>query len=128
REFPRSLIRAVTGKPDDTLDRLLTDLQLGEFIYEQPAITDTAYVFKHALTQEVAYNSVLLERRKVVHERVGAALEALYARAIDEHFVELAHHYGRSGNVDLAVQYLTHAGKQKMEEVRVATAASIAAA
>jgi predicted ATPase len=46
------------------LNRLLNDLQLGEFVYEQPAVGDTEYIFKHALTQEVAYNSVLIERRR----------------------------------------------------------------
>jgi class 3 adenylate cyclase/uncharacterized protein YcbX len=118
REFPVSLIRAVTTRSDDEIDRLLGDLQLGEFIYEQPALGDTRYVFKHALTQEVAYNSVLLERRKILHERIGGALEALYAGSIDEHLAELAHHYGRSANLDAAVEYLTRAGKQKMEEAR----------
>jgi len=118
REFPLALIRAVIAKSDDELDRLLDDLQLGEFIYEQPTVADPEYIFKHALTQEVAYNSVLVERRKVLHERIGAALEALYASSIDDHLVELAHHYGRSANVDAAVQYLTSAGKQKMEEAR----------
>jgi class 3 adenylate cyclase/uncharacterized protein YcbX len=118
REFPLSLIRAVVTKSDDELNRLLGDLQLGEFIYEQPAVGDTEYVFKHALTQEVAYNSVLIERRKTLHERIGGALEALYASSIDDHLVELAHHYGRSANLDAAVQYLTHLGKQKMEEAR----------
>ena len=67
-------------KSDDELNRLLNDLQLGEFIYEQPAVGDTEYVFKHALTQEVAYNSVLIERRQQLHERIGAALERLYAQ------------------------------------------------
>jgi predicted ATPase len=52
-------VRAVTRKSDDELNRMLDDLQLGEFIYEQPAVGDTEYIFKHALTQEVAYNSVL---------------------------------------------------------------------
>ena len=74
REFPISLIGAVVTKSDDELNRLLNDLQLGEFIYEQPALGDTEYIFKHALTQEVAYNSVLLERRQQLHERAGAAL------------------------------------------------------
>ena len=64
REFPLSLIRAVVANPDDELSRMLNDLQLGEFIYEQPAVGDSEYIFKHALTQEVAYNSVLMERRK----------------------------------------------------------------
>ena len=58
---------------------MLNDLQLGEFIYEQPAVGDTEYIFKHALTQEVAYNSILKERRKQLHERIGRAVEELYA-------------------------------------------------
>jgi len=52
-----------------------------EFIYEQPAVGDPEYIFKHAPTQEVSYNSVLQERRKQLHERIGAALENLYAKA-----------------------------------------------
>jgi class 3 adenylate cyclase/uncharacterized protein YcbX len=118
REFPLSLIRAVITKSDDDLYRLLNDLQLGEFIYEQPAVGDTEYIFKHALTQEVAYNSVLNERRKQLHERIGAAFETLYADSLEDHLAELAHHYGRSSNLDVAVQYLTSAGKQKMEEAQ----------
>ena len=55
---------------------MLNDLQLGEFIYEQPAVGDTEYIFKHALTQEVAYNSVLMERRRVLHERTGKRSKA----------------------------------------------------
>ena len=78
REFPVSLIRAVLARSDDELNRLLNDLQLGEFIYEQPAVGDTEYIFKHALTQEVAYNSVLIERRQQLHGRTAAALETLY--------------------------------------------------
>jgi class 3 adenylate cyclase len=62
REFPLSLIRAVVPKSEDELSRLLHDLQLGEFIYEQPATGDVEFIFKHALTQEVAHNSVLIER------------------------------------------------------------------
>ena len=54
------------------------DLQLAEFIYEQPAVGDIEYTFKHALTQEVAYGSVLVERRRALHVRIGVALEALY--------------------------------------------------
>jgi class 3 adenylate cyclase/tetratricopeptide (TPR) repeat protein len=114
REFPLSLIRAVVTKSDDELNRLLSDLQLGEFIYEQPAVGDTEYIFKHALTQEVAYNSVLMERRKQLHERIGAALEALYASSLEDHLVELAHHYSRSPNADKAVDYLGRAAQQAL--------------
>ena len=61
REFPLALVESVVAKPDDELNRMLDDLQLAEFIYEQPAAGDIEYTFKHALTQEVAYNSVLVE-------------------------------------------------------------------
>ena len=112
REFPLSLIREVVAKSDDELNRMLTDLQLGEFIYEQPAMGDVEYTFKHALTQEVAYNSLLMERRRVLHDRAGKAIEALYADGLDDHLAELAHHFARSANTDKAVRYLTLAGRQ----------------
>jgi predicted ATPase len=84
REFPLSLIHAVVARSDEELNRLLNDLQLGEFIYEQPSVGDTEYIFKHALTQEVAYNSVLMERRWQLHERTAAALETLYETSLEE--------------------------------------------
>jgi len=112
REFPLSLVRAVVTRSDDELSRILNDLQLGEFVYEQPAVGDTEYIFKHALTQEVAYNSVLIERRKQLHEGIGAAFERLYANSLDDHLAELAHHYGRANNPAKAVQFLALAGKQ----------------
>jgi tetratricopeptide (TPR) repeat protein len=114
REFPLSLIRSVVSKSDDELNRMLNDLQLGEFLYEQPAVGDTEYTFKHALTQEVAYNSVLIERRKQSHERIGAALETLYASSLDDHLAELAHHYGRGNNPGKAVDYLGRAAQQAL--------------
>jgi class 3 adenylate cyclase len=112
REFALSLIHAVISKSEDELNRLLNDLQLGEFIYEQPAVGDTDYIFKHALTQEVAYNSLLIERRQQLHERAAVAVESLHVSSIEEHLAELAHHYDRSANPDKAVQYLTRAGQQ----------------
>jgi len=118
RELPLPLIRSLVVKSDDELERLLDELQLGEFIYEQPAVGDPEYVFKHALTQDVAYHSVLLERRKDLHGSIGKAIETLYADSIDDRLVELAHHYGRSGNVDAGAKYVSDAAKQKMDEAR----------
>jgi predicted ATPase len=89
---------------------VLGDLQLGEFIYEQPTVGDTEYIFTHALTQEVSYNSILQERRKLLHERIGRAIEELYPSSIDDHLDELAHHYSRSGNSAKALDYLESAG------------------
>ncbi|MBI3799272.1 MAG: hypothetical protein HY268_20195, partial [Deltaproteobacteria bacterium] len=83
-----------------------------EFLYEQPAFPDVEYTFKHALTQEVAYNSLLLERRKVLHEHVGQVIEDVYREQLDEHYSELAHHYTRSGNSEKAIEYLSLLGQQ----------------
>jgi class 3 adenylate cyclase/predicted ATPase len=115
REFPLTLVSAVVRNPDDELHRMLDILQLGEFIYEQPAMGDTEYTFKHALTQEVAYSSVLMERRKVLHERAGAAIEALFAGHLDDHLDELAQHYTNSGNVPMALEYRERAGRQAVQ-------------
>jgi predicted ATPase len=85
---------------------MLSHLQAGEFIYEQPASPGAEYVFKHALTQVVAYNSLLIERRKLMHEQAGLAMESLYAERLGDHLDELAHHYGSSDNITKAVEYL----------------------
>jgi predicted ATPase len=77
REFVLNLARSVAGRSEDEFERLIANLQLGEFVYEQPSITDVEYIFKHALTQEVAYNSILLERRKQLHEDAGRDRVAL---------------------------------------------------
>ena len=112
REFPLSLVRQVLAQSEDEIYRILSALQHKEFLYEQPAFPESEYIFKHALTQEVAYNSVLIERRKALHERTGQTLEALYTTALDEHYSELAHHYSRSSNTAKAIKYLHLAGQQ----------------
>jgi class 3 adenylate cyclase/tetratricopeptide (TPR) repeat protein len=117
REFSAGMIKYVAGKSDDELERMLSDLQLSEFIYEQPAFPDIEYTFKHALTQEVAYNSVLVERRRLLHERAGQSIEALYAERLEDHLTELAHHYERSGNARKAVEYLGRAGRLAAQQM-----------
>ncbi|MGB0057023.1 MAG: adenylate/guanylate cyclase domain-containing protein, partial [Methyloceanibacter sp.] len=112
REFVLNLARSVAGRSEDEFERLIANLQLGEFVYEQPSITDVEYIFKHALTQEVAYNSILLERRKQLHEDAGRAIESLYPSSLDDHVADLAHHFSRSANQAKAVEYLRLAGMQ----------------
>ena len=103
---------------------MLADLRAAEFIYEQPALTDAEYIFKHALTQEVAYNSLLIGRRKLLHERAGHALESMFAERLDDHLGQLAHHYSRSDNVSKAVEYLGRAGQQALQRSAHADAIS----
>jgi len=112
KEFSLGLIRAVAGESEEELARGLSHLQAAEFIYERPAFPDPEYTFKHALTQEAAYGSLLKERRGMLHERTGQAIEALNPQALEAHYEELAHHYGRSENTPKAVEYLRLAGEQ----------------
>jgi predicted ATPase len=106
------------------VQRLLAHLRAAEFIYEQPAFPEPEYTFKHALTQEVAYNALLLERRRGLHERTGQAIEALFPSRLAEHYGALAHHYGRSGNAGKAVEYLQLAGQQAVQRSAYAEAIS----
>jgi class 3 adenylate cyclase/predicted ATPase len=122
REFPVSLLRHVIPQPEDELYRLLASLQRKEFLYEQPAFPEVEYVFKHALTQEVAYGTVLQERRKVLHEQTAQGIEALFHEQLVEHYSELAHHYQRSGNTEKAVEYLYLAGQQAVQRSAYAEA------
>ncbi len=115
RESSLGLIRQVATYADAQLERMLTDLQAGEFIYEQPTAADVEYVFKHALTQEVAYNSLLIERRKQLHERAGQALEAIFADRLDDPLSQLAYHYSHSDNLDKAIEYLGRAAQQAIQ-------------
>jgi predicted ATPase len=115
REFPLGLVRHVVPQSEEELYRLLASLQRKEFLYEQPAFPEVEYIFKHALTQEVAYGTVLQERRKMLHERTAQALEALYFASLDEHYGDLAHHYTRGGNTQKAVEYLELAGQQAVQ-------------
>jgi len=116
RDFPVKLAQNLVSISDEELDRMLTDLQLAEFIFEQPAPGGVEYTFKHALTQEVAYNSVLIERRKTLHERTGEAIERLFADRLDDYVTDLAHHYERSSNLRKAVEYLGLAGRRALEQ------------
>ena len=127
REFPRRLVYALTTLSDEQLSDSLLRLQDGEFIYEQPAAGEWAYTFKHALTQEVAYNSMLIERRKLLHDRIGAAIESIYEKSIDAHVVELAHHYQHSDNAGKAIYYLRLAGERSLSRSQFYEAVSNAA-
>ena len=112
KEFPLNLVREVAGARD--LERELDHLQLAEFIYEQPAVGEVEYTFKHALTLEVAYSSLLVERRRGLHQRVAEAVESLHVDRLEDHYAELARHFDRSGDRDNATRYLYLAGQQAL--------------
>src|SRR5262249_25500012 len=76
-EVPLPLLQAIAELPEDALQRGLARLQAAEFLYEIRLFPGRDYTFKHALTHEVAYGSLLLERRRVLHARIVKSLEAL---------------------------------------------------
>ena len=114
KEFPLGLVREVSGKADDELQRLLSGLQAAEFIYEQPAISDVAYIFKHALSQQVAAGSALLERRRVLHERVARVLEAQFSEIVETQPELIALHYTEAGLGAQAIPYWQSAGERAL--------------
>ena len=124
KEFTPALIKRVAA-PELTprLEAMLAELRAADFIYEEPQAGESKYYFEHALTQEVAYGSLLSERRKLLHERTAAAIEALHANGMDDYVAAVANHYGRSGNTAKAVEYLMRAGTQSARRAAYAEAA-----
>jgi len=94
REFALGLLRRVTDL-HDTLEQSLGELKRIELIYERVGLGDLEYVFRHALTQDVAYASLLQSERRRLHALIGAAIEEVHAGRLDERAEELASHYAR---------------------------------
>jgi predicted ATPase len=115
RQFTEPILRRVVELPETDLARALDKLAAAEFIFEQALYPQAEYIFKHALTQEVAYNSLLIERRQTLHERTAEEIQAQFAGRLEEHWSELAHHYSHSRNTEKAVDYLTFAARQAIE-------------
>jgi class 3 adenylate cyclase/tetratricopeptide (TPR) repeat protein len=108
-EVPFNLLHAITELPEDLLRRSLTQLQAAEFLYEVSLFPNVEYTFKHALTHDVAYGTLLQERRRALHGRIVAAIEQLYAGRLTEHVDQLAQHALRGEVWDKAVVYLRQA-------------------
>jgi tetratricopeptide (TPR) repeat protein len=113
-EVPFSLLQAIAELPEDALHRGLTQLQTAEFLYEARLFPELAYTFKHALTHEVAYDSLLHERRRALHAQSVAALERLAADRLTEEVERLAYHARRGEVWDKALHYGRQAGEKAM--------------
>ena len=92
KDVPFVLLQAIAGLSEEELRRELGQLQAAEFVYETRLFPDLEYTFKHALTHEVAYGSVLQERRRALHASIAEAIERLYPDRLVEQVELLAHH------------------------------------
>ena len=117
REAPLRLLLE-THEASDALEADLQELKRQEFLYERTDAREPMFVFKHVLTQEAAYESLLSARRAALHEVAGQALERLYAARLEEQYDLLAYHYSRSANSEKGFEYLVRANKKGNERRR----------
>jgi ABC-type oligopeptide transport system substrate-binding subunit/class 3 adenylate cyclase len=102
-------VLAVISEAEEELDLHLDELQRVDLVRERARLPELEYIFKHALTQEAAYSSLLIERRQQFHRRVAQAIEQLFEDRLEEFYALLAHHYESAGEVEEAVKCLTRA-------------------
>src|SRR5206468_7458240 len=111
-EVPLTLLQAVAEMPETPFRLGLTHLQAAEFLYETRLFPEIEYTFKHALTQQVAYETLLQERRRALHARIVEALEMLAGDRVTEQVERLAHHALRGEVWDKALAYCRQAGEK----------------
>jgi class 3 adenylate cyclase/tetratricopeptide (TPR) repeat protein len=114
REFTVRLLERISDVQAQ-LDRFLQELKVLEFIYERSFYPELAYMFKHALTHDVAYNSLLVQRRKELHRLIAMAIEEVYAERLPESYEMLAYHYERGEVWEKALEYLVKAGHKAQQ-------------
>ncbi|MFQ5850813.1 MAG: AAA family ATPase [Candidatus Binatia bacterium] len=107
---PYTLLQLLVEMSEDELRHVLSNLQADEFLYETSLFPDLEYTFKHSLTYQVAYNSLLVERRRALHAKILAAIERLYPDRLPEQIDRLAHHAFRGEVWARAAPYLHQAG------------------
>jgi class 3 adenylate cyclase/tetratricopeptide (TPR) repeat protein len=114
REFAFRILQAISGVREDLKSQLL-NLQGLELIHEKSLFPELEYIFKHALTQEVAYNSLLLKHRKEIHERIGEAIEKLYPERLEEFYEVLAYHYAKGEVCEKASRFFKLSGNKAVK-------------
>ena len=110
KDVPFGLLQSIADLPEEGLRAGLAHLMAGEFLYEARLFPDLEYTFKHALINDVAYRSLLHDRRRALHARIVEAIETLHAGRLAEHLETLANHAYRSEGWEKAVGYLRQAG------------------
>jgi class 3 adenylate cyclase/tetratricopeptide (TPR) repeat protein len=121
RDFAYKILKSVMELGEE-LRGHLTNLVGLELLYEKTLYPELEYIFKHSLTQDVAYESLLKQRRQEIHGRIARAIEELYAEKLEPHYEILAHHWELSGNPEKAIDYLILAGEKSNQENAVQSA------
>jgi len=114
KDVPAALLESIAELSEDDLRMSLTRLQAADFLHERSLFPDLEYTFKHALTHEVTYGSLLKDRRRALHGRIVDAIASLYRDRRLEHVERLAHHAQQSERWPEAVQYCWQAGAKAM--------------
>jgi transcriptional regulator with AAA-type ATPase domain/tetratricopeptide (TPR) repeat protein len=114
REFAVRLLERIADAGEGVRTQV-DELRALELIYEKETHPELAYMFKHALTHDVAYASVLAERRRELHRTIGLAIEELYADRLAEFYETLAHHFGRAEDWERALSYHERAAERAAE-------------
>ena len=112
KDVPFEILHAIGDVDEETLRTVLANLQAASFLYETRLFPDLEYTFRHALTHEVAYGSIVLARRRGLHADIVAAIERLHAERTSEHAVVLAHHAFHGELWSKAVTFLREAASQ----------------
>ncbi len=112
REFSYELIKELVPFPEKELLSHLSVLKDSELLYERGIFPQSTYIFKHALTREVVYDSILDRKKKMLHDQVGQAIEKLYADKIDEHYGILGEHFIAGKNFQRGADYFHEAARQ----------------
>jgi len=110
KDVPHAVLQAIAEVPETELPQGLARLRAAEFLYETSLYPELEYTFKHALTHEVAYGSLLHERRRALHARIVQAIEMLYPDRLMEYAERVAHHAVRGEMWEEAVSYSRQAG------------------
>jgi tetratricopeptide (TPR) repeat protein len=117
REFSYELLQQVTRLPKDELLSNLSVLKDSELLYERGIFPQSNYIFKHALTREVVYDSILTRRKKILHEKIGEAIEETYRNSLDVYYEALVEHYITGENYEKGDEYSRLAGKRAEKTV-----------
>jgi len=126
REFGFELIKRVTGLSEKELLSNLSILKDSELLYERGIFPESTFIFKHAMTREVVYGSILVKRKKRLHEDIGDAIEELYKDNIDEHYGVLAEHFIEGESYEKGADYSRTAAKKARKEFAYREAISYA--